>query len=62
MVDVPGPGNYDDNHKAFGKDAKSFSMLGKKEQKYNQNPGPGSYKNNNRMIKSASNASKIGTS
>ena len=37
---IPGPGNYNDVEK-FGKGG--FTLQGKKQEKHNANPGPGSY-------------------
>lgn len=41
VASVPGPGNYNDEF-GFGK-GKGYSIQGKKGDKYNENPGPGSY-------------------
>lgn len=43
---MPGPGNYG-NIDTFGKNAKGFSIQGRMEDKFNENPGPGSYNNSN---------------
>lgn len=59
---MPGPGNYQ-NKDCFG-DGKGFSIGAKKDPKYNENPGPGSYNNHeaSSRVKTASSAYKIGNS
>lgn len=40
---MPGPGNYESDIHAFGKNSKGFTIQGKDKDKYNDVPGPGSY-------------------
>lgn len=39
-LESPGPGNYE-NNKGLGTYSKGFTISGKKEEKPNNNPGPG---------------------
>lgn len=41
-TELPGPGNYGDIDE-FGKTKKSYTFGTKNKDKYNENPGPGSY-------------------
>lgn len=62
LVDLPGPGQYTDDTKTFGKDTRAYTIGGKQSEKYNSNPGPGSY-NEDANITKANNASvRIGSS
>lgn len=41
---MPGPGNYEDSSKTFGKDARTVTILGKPEElRQDSTPGPGIY-------------------
>lgn len=42
QTELPGPGNYSGNDE-FGKNAKGFAFSGRRDDKYNDVPGPGSY-------------------
>jgi hypothetical protein len=44
QAEMPGPGNYDNDHKTFGKDAPKVSLYGKpRELRGLLSPGPGEY-------------------
>lgn len=45
----PGPGNYNQGS-TFG-DGKGYKFEGKRQDKYNENPGPGSYSSRNEYTK-----------
>ena len=43
-MNLPGPGNYDNNHKQFGQDAHTFSIRGRpRDLSQDDIPGPGTY-------------------
>lgn len=44
VTELPGPGNYDKiDIRGFGKSGTAALITGKGSNKYNENPGPGSY-------------------
>lgn len=49
---MPGPGNYNNDHKTFGKDTPKVSIYGKsKEMNNTMSPGPGEYEPSNTQTK-----------
>lgn len=44
VMEMPGPGNYDDDSKTFGKNGMAASIRGKRsDEKPSGHPGPGAY-------------------
>ena len=59
LADMPGPGNYSQSS-LFGKNAPSFTMQGKKDQKMrDHSPGPGVYDNSTSQTKERVKAYKM---
>lgn len=59
--EAPGPGNYEPPS-TIGIKSKGFTIAGRKEEKYSENPGPGQYYEKDTLTKSKSQAGRIGTS
>lgn len=59
-MDLPGPGNYEDPLK-FGKNAPMVSIMGKREIKKDNMPGPGTYNASDSIYKSKSPSFRMGT-
>jgi len=50
---MPGPGNYAtiEEERSTSRTRKGFTFSGKSPDKYNQNPGPGSYDQSDALVK-----------
>lgn len=62
IAELPGPGNYTDESRGFGKDGKKMTFGGKQGQKYSDNPGPGAYDGNHNVSKAHNGNVKFGNS
>jgi hypothetical protein len=62
LLERPGPGNYSDETGTFGKDGKKITFGNKQGEKYNDNPGPGTYEGDNSMMKANNGSVRIGSS